>query len=78
MRHKHREVIQGEDLYVGIDLHKRTWHITIRTTDLQVFSASIPGNWTALRKLLDHYKKAKLHAVYEAGYGVPPKKWTQS
>ena len=68
MKCKREEIIQGEDVFVGIDLHKRTWHITIRTIDLVVFSASIPGKWEALSKLLDRYKKAKIHAVYEAGY----------
>ena len=68
MKSKRYEVIKGEDLFVGIDLHKRTWHITIRTTEVEIFSASIPGKWTALVKLLDRYKKAKIHAVYEAGY----------
>lgn len=68
MRAERKEIIAGDDLYVGIDLHKRTWHITIRTTDWEVFSASIPGKWEALSKLLDRYKTAKIHAVYEAGY----------
>lgn len=68
MRRKRKEIIQGEDLFIGIDLHKRTWHITIRTNDFEVFSGSIPGSWEALSKLLDRYKKAQIHAVYEAGY----------
>ena len=38
MRRKHKAIGQGEDLFVGIDLHKRTWHITIRTRDVQIFS----------------------------------------
>ena len=35
--------IQGEELFVGIDLHKRRWHVTIRTFDVEIFSSSI-GN----------------------------------
>ena len=68
MKCKRKEINQGEDLFVGIDLHKRTWHITIRTMDLVIFSASIAGSWAALSKLLDRYEKAKIHTVYEAGY----------
>lgn len=68
MKRKSKQITQGEELYVGIDLHKRTWHITIRASDFEVFSASISGNWEALSKLLDRYKTARIHAVYEAGY----------
>jgi transposase len=68
MRKNRKELFQGEDLFVGIDLHKRTWHITIRTAKIEVFSASIPGQWEALSKLLDRYKSANINAVYEAGF----------
>jgi transposase len=68
MKRKPKEIIQGEELFIGIDLHKRTWQISIRTSDVEVFSASIPGNWEALSKLLNRYKATRIHAVYEAGY----------
>jgi transposase len=68
MRPNRTEDLQGEDLFVGIDLHKRTWHITIRTTQIEVFSASIAGQWKVLSKLLGRYKSANIHAVYEAGF----------
>jgi transposase len=58
----------GEDLFVGIDLHKIRWHVTIRTFDVELFSASIPGDWEALRRILDRYAGHRLEAVYEAGY----------
>lgn len=66
---KHRKNGGAEEtLYVGIDLHKRSWHITIRTEDAEVISTSIPGRWEALRSLLNRYRGKKIHAVYEAGY----------
>jgi len=37
--------IHGETLFVGIDLNKRRWHITIRTVDVEIFSNSIVGRW---------------------------------
>jgi hypothetical protein len=43
MRRSNHQVIREEDLFVGIDLHKHRWHLTIRTVDLELFSASIPG-----------------------------------
>ena len=41
MRHPKHQVTREEDLFVGIDLHKERWHVTIRTMDLELFSASI-------------------------------------
>ena len=60
--------IQGEELFIGIDLHKRRWHVTIRTADVEIFSNSIAGSWQELRKVLNRYNGCRLHAVYEAGY----------
>lgn len=57
-----------EAIFIGIDLHKRTWHVTIRTTDVELFCGSIPGSWDHLRKLLDRYPRSNQIAVYEAGY----------
>ena len=60
--------IHGEALFVGIDLHKRRWHVTIRTVDVELFSNSISGRWEELRRILTRYKGCRIHAVYEAGY----------
>ena len=56
--------IQGEALFVGIDLHKRRWHVTIRTADVEIFSSSIAGRWEELKKVLNRYKGCRIHAVY--------------
>ncbi len=68
MNRKRKDVIQSEELFVGIDMHKRTWHVTIRTDEVELFSGSIPGIWEALRRLLHRYKAQRIYAVYEAGY----------
>ena len=68
MRHPKHQVTSEEDLFVGIDLHKNRWHVTIRTVDLELFSASIPGTWEALQRVLARYAGHQLQAVYEAGY----------
>ena len=59
--------IQGEELFAGIDLHKRRWHITIRTADVEIFSSSIAGRWQELKKVFDRFEDCRIHAVYEAG-----------
>ena len=68
MRRLKEKMIDKEDLFVGIDLHKQRWHVTIRTWDAEVFSASIPGTWEALQRILVRYAGHQLQAVYEAGY----------
>ncbi len=68
MKRSKDKVTRGEDLFVGTDLHKNRWHVTIRTVDLELFSASIPGNWEALQRILARYAGHPLQAVYEAEY----------
>jgi transposase len=59
---------KSKQLFVGIDLHKLRWHVTIRTEEAEVFSGGISGQWEALRHLLERYKGYEIEAVYEAGY----------
>ena len=63
MRRPKHQVASEEDLFVGIDLHKNRWHVTIRTVDLELFSASIPGTWKALHRVLARYPGHPLQAV---------------
>lgn len=64
------EAWQGKDLFVGIDMHRKQWHITILNEDgLRLFSNCIAGTTEAIDKLLSRYREAKeICAVYEAGY----------
>jgi transposase len=68
MRRSKHQVTHEEDLFVGIDLHKQRWHVTIRTRDVELFSASIPGTWESLHRILARYSGHSVQAVYEAGY----------
>ena len=68
MRRPKHQLTRDEELFVGIDLHKQRWHVTIRTYDVEVFSGSIPGTWEALQRILSRYRGHQLQAVYEAGY----------
>ena len=68
MKKTKQELQPGEIVFVGIDLHKVRWHVTARTADIEFFSGSIPGNWEALRRILERYRGHQIQAVYEAGY----------
>jgi transposase len=54
---------------VGVDQHLYRWHVTILDRDVELFCGNIPGQWPALRSLLDRYGTGKeIVVVYEAGY----------
>jgi transposase len=59
---------EGKAVFVGVDLHRFKWHVTVRTEDQELFSGSIPGHWEALQRLLDRYRGDSIQVVYEAGY----------
>ena len=58
----------GEDVFFGVDMHRKRWHVTVMTEDLELFNASIPGCWISLRRIMDRYKGCRIKMVYEAGY----------
>ena len=49
-------------------MHKKSFHVTLRTFDCELSSHSIPASWSALKKLLSPFKALHIKAVYEAGY----------
>ena len=67
MKKQRKDVGSKQEVFVGIDLHKRNWHVSIMTADDELFNGSIPGNWDALCRLLERYKDCEIEVVYEAG-----------
>lgn len=59
---------KGEEIFIGVDLHNKNWHVTVMTYDQQLISANIPPKWDALKKILDSFSKQNIVVVYEAGY----------
>ncbi|NIS69466.1 MAG: IS110 family transposase [Proteobacteria bacterium] len=59
---------EGKTVFVGVDLHRFKWHVTVRTEDQELFSGTIPGRWDALRRLLNRHGGDSIQVVYEAGY----------
>jgi hypothetical protein len=39
---------EKKELFVGIDLHKRRWHVTVRDADVELFSGNIPSRLESL------------------------------
>jgi transposase len=61
--------IEGIDqIFVGIDLHNNSWHVTARSFDQELRCASMPPSWEALKKVLQPFAGIKVIVAYEAGY----------
>ncbi|MFC1826437.1 transposase [Thermodesulfobacteriota bacterium] len=68
MKRAKKELQPGDKVFVGIDMHKLKWHVTVRTANFELFSGSIPGKWEALQRILNRYQGHEINTVYEAGY----------
>jgi len=58
---------RGKEVFIGVDVHKESWHVTVRVEGEEVFHGRIPSQYHALRKLLDHFRDCRVKVAYEAG-----------
>ena len=57
---------ENKDLYVGTDVHKKRWVVTVRSYDLELKTFSMDAGAEELEKILTNtYPGALLHFVYE-------------
>ena len=61
---------QGKQIFIGIDLHRSFWHVSIVSEDdLVLYSDRVASQWAALKRVLCRFREASaLYACYEAGY----------
>jgi len=60
---------KGSNLYVGIDVHKNQWTVTLRLRDLELRTFSMNPTPQELKNhLAKHYPHAQYRSVYEAGF----------
>ena len=56
----------GKDLYVGLDVHKKRWVVSVRTYDLELKTFSMDASAIELERfLVFNYEDALIHIVYE-------------
>lgn len=48
---KRKDLDKSKTIFIGIDLHNRTRHVTIRTSEIELSSGSIPGSLDNLEPL---------------------------
>ena len=69
MQQDNKLSFKDQDIYVGIDTHKNSWKVTIRTEHLEhkTFSQD-PRPEILVNYLHGHFPEGNYHCVYEAGY----------
>lgn len=60
-------LVRGKEVFIGVDVHKESWHVTARAEGEEVFHGGIPSQYHTFRKLLDRFKGCKIKVAYEAG-----------
>ena len=60
-------IVKGREVFIGVDVHKVSWHVTARKGGEEVFHRGISGQYAALRELLDRFKGCQIKVAYEAG-----------
>jgi phosphoglycolate phosphatase-like HAD superfamily hydrolase len=53
---------------MGLDVHRKSWHLTVRTRDQEIQKMSWPPHWQALHKIIEGYGAQRTQVVYQAGY----------
>ena len=59
----------GKNLYIGLDVHKKSWQVTILSQEMSLKTFNQPPYPAALYNFLNtHYPNAKYYSAYEAGF----------
>ena len=62
-----RKVISAKEVYVGIDVHKESWHVTVRSDGEERFNGRIPGQHHSLKRVLERYRDVRIKERSEMG-----------
>ncbi len=61
------ELARGTTVYVGVDVHKDSWHVTAMTEGEEVFHGRLPSKYIAFKRLLDRFASREVKVACEAG-----------
>jgi len=51
---------RGKEVFIGVDVQKEIWHVTVRAEEEGIVHGRIPSNDGVFQKLLDHVKDCKV------------------
>lgn len=64
---KKKILVKGKKVYVGIDVHKDSWYVTVRVAGEEIFHGCLPSQYDALQNLFERFSECTINVVYEAG-----------
>lgn len=66
---KLQRTFEGEDIYIGIDVHLKSWKVSVFSQEFELKTFTQPPDSSLLMVFLKkHYPGAAYHCVYEAGF----------
>jgi len=69
VHHNQKLSFDNVNIYVGLDVHKKSWQVTVRFNGTKMKTFSMNPNPEELKKHLEaNYPKGIYHTVYEAGF----------
>jgi hypothetical protein len=48
--------VEGKEVFVGIDVHKESWQVTVRVDWEELFNERMASEYCILRKVLDRFE----------------------
>jgi hypothetical protein len=63
---KYNNEAAGEAIYMGLDMHKKSWQLTIRTQHTELKKMNMPPHWKLLRKHIDEYGAQRVELVWSS------------
>jgi transposase len=60
-------IASGREVFVGIDVHKKSFHVTAVCEGEEVFHGGMPSKYEVVKKLLDRFENCRVRVAYEAG-----------
>jgi transposase len=64
---KSKELARAREVFIGVDVHKDSWHVTIRQDGEEAFHGRIPSSYQVFKKLLERCEDCTIKVAYEAG-----------
>ena len=58
---------KGQEVFIGMDVHKESWQVTIRAEGAEVFHSRLPSQYQALETLIERFPGCTVKVAYEAG-----------
>jgi transposase len=62
-----KTAVREKEVFVGIDVHKESWQVTVRGAEEELFHGRIASEYRVLRRLLNRFAGSKIKVAYEAG-----------